>query len=341
VRKDTTSDAGLVLVWVALMMTALLAAGAIVIDIGALYVERRQLQNGADAGALAVAQDCAGGDCGSYGSRAGSYADLNAKDGASAVDEVCGSSPLPGCATPPDVPAGALGWVKVRTSTETSDGGNQVGFLLAPIISAMSGATVQAAAVAAWGTLGAASTFPFTFSECIFKDLGGELDPENPMVPDGTVTLYSKAGNANNTDPVLLPEDCGASPAGGTAAGNFGWLQTDSIDCLAEITAGGTVGGDTGNSVVAKCRALLPELGETVVVRIYASVTGTGTGAVYSIAGFAGFTITGYDLPGMSTFTCDGGGGVWCIQGEFTEVVEGVDFGGGPNFGAVVVKMVG
>ena len=45
------------------MLVALIGVGALVIDVGRLYVERRDLQNGADAAALAVAQDCAAGDC--------------------------------------------------------------------------------------------------------------------------------------------------------------------------------------------------------------------------------------------------------------------------------------
>ena len=46
------------------MLVVLIGVGALVIDSGALYAERRQLQNGADAAALAVAQDCADGHCG-------------------------------------------------------------------------------------------------------------------------------------------------------------------------------------------------------------------------------------------------------------------------------------
>src|SRR6187401_1591057 len=104
----TQRDEGAVMVWVALMMVVLLGAGAIVIDIGALYAEKRQLQNGADAAALAVAQDCANGSCSGYAARADTYADLNANDGAANVALVCGVGPgLPACAQP--APAGASG----------------------------------------------------------------------------------------------------------------------------------------------------------------------------------------------------------------------------------------
>ena len=61
--RNNRDDRGAVLVWVALMIVVLLGVGALVLDVGALCVERRELQNGADAAALAVAQDCAEGDC--------------------------------------------------------------------------------------------------------------------------------------------------------------------------------------------------------------------------------------------------------------------------------------
>ncbi len=51
--------------------------GALVIDIGQLYVERAQLQNGAEAGAMAVAKSCAAGPCAP--ATAVAYADANAK----------------------------------------------------------------------------------------------------------------------------------------------------------------------------------------------------------------------------------------------------------------------
>ena len=41
----------------------LLGLGAMVIDVGQLYQERAELQNGADAAALAVAKSCALGTC--------------------------------------------------------------------------------------------------------------------------------------------------------------------------------------------------------------------------------------------------------------------------------------
>jgi len=50
-------DDGAVAVITALLMVALLGFAAVSVDVGANYAERRQLQNGADAAALAVAQE--------------------------------------------------------------------------------------------------------------------------------------------------------------------------------------------------------------------------------------------------------------------------------------------
>ena len=69
--------------------------GALVIDVGQLYAERAQLQNGADAGAMAVAKSCAAGPCAP--ATAVAYADANAADGVSAVRLVCGSGGLGAC----------------------------------------------------------------------------------------------------------------------------------------------------------------------------------------------------------------------------------------------------
>jgi len=54
----------------------LLGMGALVIDVGQIYQERAELQNGADAAALAVAESCALGACtpGVAGQRSGDLA---------------------------------------------------------------------------------------------------------------------------------------------------------------------------------------------------------------------------------------------------------------------------
>lgn len=344
-------DRGAVLVWVALCLVLLLGVGALVIDVGAIYVEKRQLQNGADAAALAVAQDCAGGDCGDAMSMAGTYADLNAKDGASAVDLLCGEGPgLTACADPaPSGAAGASGWVRVGTRTESSDGGDDISFVLAPIMGALTGGTYHQRAVAAWGPLGAALTLPFTLSECEFQNMisgDGEF-------PEGITTIYSKA--KANSGP-LVPGCEPRSSSGGYVEGGFGWLAIGSgIGCSVELDVGDTITGpsDPGNDNLmnkSPCNESMIQ-GKEVLLPLFNQVQGTGNNATYTISGFAGFVITGYQLSGSrwpTGFSCPappgstgGTGNLRCFQGYFTRIVSGGDFGGGYDFGATAVKMAG
>ena len=52
-------ERGAIAVLVALLMVVLLGFAAIAVDQGMLYAQKAQMQNGADAAALAIAQDCA------------------------------------------------------------------------------------------------------------------------------------------------------------------------------------------------------------------------------------------------------------------------------------------
>jgi Flp pilus assembly protein TadG len=346
------ADEGAVMIWVALMIVVLLGVGALVIDVGALLVERRQLQNGADAAALAVAQDCAEGSCGTGGGAgiAKQYADLNAGDDVSAIGSgtPCGVGPgLSGCAEPaPSGASDATGWVRVNTSTETPDGGNQVSFLLAPLISALTGKTVTAGAVAAWGAPKTVATLPFTYSICEFYGPGQPVG----QVPTEPVTIYSKAESGKPN----VAEDCERSPSGGVVEGGFGWLSgVSSGGCTVEITVGGAyAGSDPGNNFPLKdpCDELIQ--GQEVIIPLFIEVEGTGANAVYTIDGFVGFVVENYHFPGNSfpskSWKCDtppdftgGAASLTCFQGHFTQMYTEGEFGGSTNYGVSVIKMVG
>jgi hypothetical protein len=358
-RQADRSDEGAVLIWVALMMVVLLGVGALVIDIGALYLERRELQNGADAAALAVAQDCVGaGDC-YQGSRAKEYADLNAeKDDVSAVDPAtpCGKGPnLKECAG--GVPSGAeraSGWVQVTTVTETADGGSEVSFVLAPIIGALTGKAVDATAVAAWGPMRTGTVFPFTVSVQCFDAF--EKDEDGFPLPE-PVTIFSKQpkdnpGGGPKDDPGGGPKDdpgggpCSSAPSGGTAAGGFGWIGGDE-SCAVSVEVGKRVPGDPGNdNVLKKCG--LEVQNQEVLIPLFSSVDGTGNNAGYTISGFVGFQVTGYQLTsekwGDTTGCGDVGNNGRCFRGTFTRYYSGIgEFAdeGSRDFGARVIKMVG
>src|SRR3954452_8660928 len=112
-RVVNRGERGATAVIVALMLVLLFGMGAIVVDVGAMYQERRELQNGADAGALALAKTCSAGspECGTAvdaTTTAQTYAGKNANDNVSGINEVCGTAAvLTACINPPAVAAGA------------------------------------------------------------------------------------------------------------------------------------------------------------------------------------------------------------------------------------------
>ncbi len=341
-------DQGAVLVIVAVMMVALLGMGAMVIDLGAVYVEKRQLQNGADAAALAVAQDCAGGDCADEAATAQEYADLNANDDRSAVDLVCGKGAgLTPCAAPaPAGAANATGWVRVATSTQTASG-TEVDFVLAPVMDALAGATVHASAVAAWGSPGRAATIPLVLSACEYEYFGGII-PEgggSATLPNLPATIYF------HTSEEATP--CPAGPSGGDAPGGFGWLAASS-DCRATVTADGWVNVSTGVATPNSCQPI-EWRNQDIVLAVFDDTNDrTGNNLQYHILGFVAIRLTGYAFTGTPVWSTDpkikkakdlcpaapGGSGI-CLTGTFIEYSMRADGFGGPDLGARVIKMVG
>lgn len=339
-------DRGSVLVLVGVMMTVLLGVGALTVDLGALYDETRQLQNGSDAGALAIAQSCAGGSCAGYAAQAQQYANSNAKDNTSAVDVVCGvdaGSVLPACSGTVPGTSGMAHWVKVTTSTRTTGGGTEVPFVLAPIMNSLTGSTARRTSVAAWGILSAAVTSPLTFSACEFTALGGSLS--TGAFPSGTATIvFHSVGGALEAG----VGHCTPSTSNQDLPGGFGKLA-NVVNCTttAIVSVGDWVPAQTGGSA-PNCDLTTWQNTE-ILISVYDQVTGTGSTALYHIIGFVGFTITGYRFPGTGTtnrwpsnFSCPGtGNSTSCVRGQFTRVITTGSLGGTVNLGAQAIKMVG
>jgi hypothetical protein len=118
---------------------AVLGMGALVVDVGDLYVERELLQTGADAAGMAVASACTQGGCVGTAAvaaqldRARTYANRsrNAHPGVYAeVTELCGSwDSLPACSTPTNpgglgrcigTPAAGTTYLEVRVRTQNA-----------------------------------------------------------------------------------------------------------------------------------------------------------------------------------------------------------------------------
>jgi hypothetical protein len=342
--RVVNDERGSVAVIVALLMVVLIGFAALAIDVASLYQERRTLQNGADAGALAVAKDCAGTGCGGFAATADTYADLNADDGDSNVDEVCGTGAgLPACADPPTVPSGTE-YVQVTTSTyEVSSPGNptEVNFNFAPVFDLVApgdhvGKTMQATAVAAWGHPGGAATLPLTFSLCEYRRLVPTPADLEPPYTDSLVHFHGAGSPAGS---------CPAGPSGADLPGGFGWLDAGS-DCEAQITVGDWVDDKPGASKPS-CLDLVPLQNTTVLLPVYNDTNGlTGSNGEYRIVGFAAFHITGYRFPGNvfpAGLRCPPSPGTSgsCLRGYFTGFTTTGTVFGGPDMGVTIIKIVG
>lgn len=365
-RRD--DGAASLLVAVLLAGGVLLGMAALTVDVGLIHAERRELQNGADAAALAVAQQCAvGPTCDtSTSGLANTYADGNALDSAARVTTVCGSGPsVPGCpaASGPTltrcsttVPSGLQGWIETRTATET--GGGQT--LLPPRFAralagngGYAGTEVRACGRAAWGTpTSATPALPVTISLCEWNRMtanGTNFAPSPPYPP--YPTSYERALYLHNTTGAT---NCPAGPSGSDLAGGFGWLQ--SSGCSATVSATGWVNDDPGVSMPTACRTVISNIvgttGGLVMMPIYVETNGlTGSNGSYRIDGFAAFYLTGYSVPGERKDSVASGrrycsGSDKCIYGWFTKalVPTGSLTSGGSGAtprGASVVDLIG
>lgn len=306
-----SNDRGAVSVLVALLMVPLIGFAAISIDIAAAQAERQQLQIGADAAALAIAQDCAVRYCGGPMTTAQEYVDLNttATDTSVAVEAGLSSG---------------SGRVTVTASSVRQHS-------FAPVLG-INESDIVTRASAGWGyPTGGTSFLPLTFARCEYERRTKDGTPENPEV-------------------IVLPkkdEDGCLDPNRNPVPGGFGWLKTDSGTCTATTSIDEDAGSDPGKSVPNGCT---PEdfermLGSTLLLPIFDEHGGQGNNAWYRIYGYAAFTVTGYyfsnkysspDPPCSSPQQC--------IEGYFTgftERVEGFEYGtDAPDLGANAVYLL-
>lgn len=333
--RPIAGEDGAVAVVVALLLTVMLGMGAFVIDVGALYQEKRELQNGSDAGALAVGEDCATGDCGPYTATAESLADPNAEDDATTVDGVTIDT--------------AAQTVKVDTSTSDPGGGSVIAYKFAQVLG-LSGDTVRASATAQWSPPSRAPSVPLVISKCEWDRSAGSPD----ALPTGTLTVTFHSGGST--------EPCNG-PAGQDVPGGFGWL--DATDCLSDLSvADGGVWAESkpGNTPTGTgCSPSNFALGSTVLVPVFDDTTGQGTNAKFHIVGFAAFEIVGTGLHNSGGWTdgeaCDltlsddggnpGNGGAGnstqCITGRFVKFFAADAAAGGldlPDLGVTTVSLI-
>jgi Flp pilus assembly protein TadG len=316
IARARREERGAVSIIVAVGMLALLGFVAVAVDIGALYAERAELQSGADAAALAVAQDCADGSCTGTAATAQTLANANARDGATNIVSL--TSPTPH---------------SVRVTTGTREGGSNAGalaFVFAPVLG-IDSASPRATATAGWGSPAAGpAVLPITFAPCVFK-------------LDGPIQVISMHGDSGGTS-------CSStSPSGQLLPGGFGWLAAPAGTCntRADIAVNAPMSSDTGSSLPSGCSAVLAaNAGRTVLLPVYSDLGGTGSGGWYKIRGWAAFQLLGWNFPGDNrnntsytgakcTGSCKG------IIGKFVSFVSLDDrfTRGGPDLGTALVSL--
>jgi hypothetical protein len=312
-------DRGAVAVLVALLMVPLIGFAALVVDIGALYAERRELQNGADAAALAISQRCATGSCGDTTTLAQQLADANARDQAAGI----GSVSL------------GTGRVTVVTRSREPDGSDTAPLTLAPVLG-IDRAQVTARSAAAWGSpSGGPAVIPLAFSWCAFAaQTGGGI----PSTTTEQVIRYQDLSGTTCT-----------GPSGKTIPGGFGWLKPDADRCGANARiADAQTPGKPGVSVPGTCTGadFAALQGQTVLLPVFQEAGGTGGSGWYQIYGFAAFTLTGYRFSGDEAFNWNNRpecrGDDRCVKGYFVQFVS-LDAAfelGGPDLGGRSARLV-
>jgi hypothetical protein len=313
-------DEGAVLVLVALLMTALLTAGALVLDIGNQVAAARQAQNSADAAVLSRAMDCA---------KSVATGSLSTYLATGVQLDPVGT--IPSCGS---------GTVTVKTQKTVMYG-------LARVIGKTSG-TVHRQATAKWGQINSANTVPVVISSCTFNDgtAGGTVFPSSseiiplggggPTCPGGPPGGFGWLDLGSSGDPCSVPTTLDATGAI-IAHGNSGNGTVNPWDCITQVGVGGTI-------LIPVYTSDCKTASDCVVDGVDA---GRGSNNYYRITGFAEIKLEGWNLQhgsptkAGSVPTCPGPGSVSCIQGTFIKFTTQVgSTGPGTNFGVTGVSLV-
>lgn len=362
VGRNLEHEGGAVAVVLAILAVVLLGMVALAVDVGALYQERRELQNGADAGALAIAEDCVRAliDCTANGIKektladgtAQDYADDNAQDQASYVENL-------------DLDP-ASGTVTVDLLSEDSGGNRALYHWFAPLLGFES-SEVRASATAAWGPPAGLRIFPLSF--CIGK-YDEHIDNDTDYGPP-PYNIYYDNQEGDEVDCELADESENSNYSGG-----FGWIDItkyDVDDCHLTVSEDEWYQGKTGiaakqskhdgwsdcwDFLEAKADAVAespendpcsePEGDEDVepiLVPIFDEHKGDGDSGQIRVDGFGAFCPTGFHFGGGTHYpdkmVC-GDSNNKCIRGWFTDYIEigDVATGGNQNFGVETFGLI-
>lgn len=338
--RRLNEEDGAVAVIVALLLVALVGFGAIAIDGGNLYWERRQLQNGADAAALAAAQEYAGGGTGAAAEdSARAFADANNSRGAFVEDYL------------PDLAAGT---VTVVTRTGQEDAAGTLASWLAQVIG-HEDYFARARAAAAWGYPKSLGTIPLVISTCEYEhDVTDVFTGEHPIATATRTTLLFHQGNNGDEDPCAAQAGHDVDGDGFLPAG-FGWLENGDDCSVVTTNVDGQewVDKDSGNNPECSAAELTPLLNTVVHLPVFVDFCRPphdpapdcpdyNNSDKYRLDTYAAFYLEGFRFPSMS-------GGDYsacassqsCLVGYFTTSTAPDGDIGGPEGSVLIVKLTG
>jgi hypothetical protein len=343
-RRMTAED-GSVAIIVGLLLVVLVGIGALVLDVGNLYWERRQLQNGADAAAFAAAQELApGGAEADAFVWARTYANANNSRGAFIAPEEFVTSPTSVTVT-------------ARTGSQEAEG--ELSSLLAGVLGVDAYATSARATVSWDSNFGGGRGIPIAICQANwshFTEDGTKYGPP-PIIIRFAVGLGITSDEHD--------ADCGnpGNVGNSTYPGGFAFLERED-DCMAVTNEGDLFPGKTGNNphipgsecptdaFYAMLRGVIDNE-EEVFIPIFYDYIDQGTSGQFRIMGYAGFRLTGYRMLAgpaeggnriygdITAAEC--GGGRSCLKGWYTNfyALDGLpSTGTGPGFGAQIFTLV-
>ncbi len=324
-RRLRRDEQGALVVVLAAFITVILGMAALVVDVGSVLDERRQLQNGADAAALGAAQyiartcpvapTCAPG---SLQAQSDSLARLNTRDGSARVD--------------PPTANHTTKRVTVTTRTQDAAGRTILPYFFGNALAGgRDGQPVQATASALWEQAGVqrAPVVPLTIGKCEFDT----ATSNNTVFGIQTVLRFHGPSNT-----------CPRNPSGADLPGGFGWVvddrDSDSDDCKITPRAGDIVDEDTGLPGTPHSCDLATLLGREVYIALYDAASGNGSNGTYHLYGFGQFRLTGFRFPtqsGGNSGACTSNG---CLVGSFVRFVATGELGGPTDLGGYRVALV-
>lgn len=346
----------------ALIVVALFAGGvilgcaALTVDVGQWMVERRSLQNGADAGALSLAKTCATTpvSCSWSGASTGLIALNNANAGADSVSDfntsvaypngVCqknlvASTQMPLC-TVPDSPdclplptwiTSTTKYVEVHTKTKTTTGSKIPPVFGGAVGETDGGKTLGACARVALLPVSGGTVVPLTFSLCEWNNFAATPDKIVPSPPYTSPPYPSPgwpsspltygAGPSNYEHTIYLHDTsgsahCNAGPSGADLPGGFGWLDPATGLGCHTALTGDSYVSTSTGNSVPNVCDLSTLRNSEVLIPIYDTLTGTGNNITYHIKFFASFYITGYWAPGAANRVPSSATGTTCANSQ-------------------------